>query len=264
MTDVIEVRGLDLERGGQQVLHGVSMTVQAGEVFVLIGPSGSGKSSLLRCLNRLQEPAPGSVFLKGEDITALPVITLRRRVGMVFQQVAMFDGTIAENLRYGPGLRGESLSDARVGELLEMASLDPALASKPARELSGGQGQRVAIARALANEPEVLLLDEPTSSLDPIATRAVEETLHDLRERLGLTMVWVSHNVEQARRMGDRVLLLDAGRVVRIASVDDMLDPEHGDERALAFAEGDESAMHNEAGDPSQAGTAPRGDGRHA
>lgn len=243
---MIEVRKLNLARGGQRVLHDVSLQIERGEVFVLIGPSGSGKSSLLRCLNRLQEPAPGTVFLQGEDITQMPVITLRRRVGMVFQQVAMFQGTIAENLRYGPALRGETISDSRIAELLEMASLEPSLAGKPARELSGGQAQRVAIARALANEPEVLLLDEPTSSLDPIATRAVEETLDDLRANLGLTMVWVSHMVEQARRMGDRVLLLDEGRVVRIGTVDEMLDPETGDERALAFAQGDQDGLNGD------------------
>lgn len=240
---VVDVRNLTLERGGQIVLHDVSVTVEAGEVFMLVGPSGSGKSSLLRCLNRLEEPGPGTVFLHGDDVTRLPVTDLRRRVGMVFQQPAMFPGTVADNVAYGPGLRGDPPGAERVRELLAMVSLEVALADKPASELSGGQAQRVAIARALANGPDVLLLDEPTSALDPIATHAVEETLGALRETHGLTLIWVSHLVEQARRVGDRVLLLDEGRVVRVDSVEAMLDPDHGDRRLLAFANGDEAGL---------------------
>ncbi len=218
---------------------------------MLIGPSGSGKSSLLRCLNRLEEPAPQTIFLNGDDITALPVTMLRCRVGMVFQQTSMFPGTVADNLAYGPSLRKETLPRARLVELLEQVALDPALLEKRATELSGGQAQRVARARPLAHGPEILLLDEPTSALDPIATHTVEQTLRDLRERLGLTLIWVSHMVEQARRVADRVLLLDAGRVVRIDTVDAMLDPQHGDPRVLAFADGDDDGMEH-ASEPAQ------------
>ena len=235
---LIEARQLSLLRGGREVLRDVSFGAEANETLVLIGPSGSGKSSLLRCLNRLEEPARGTVFLHGEDITTLPVVMLRRRVGMVFQHPAMFPGTVAENIAYGPALHGDPLPPDRMAALLEMVMLDPALAERPANELSGGQAQRVAVARALANESEVLLLDEPTSALDPIATRAVEETLLALRERLGLCLIWVSHSVEQARRVGDRALLLDAGRVIKIDRVDRMLDPVHGDSLALAFEHG--------------------------
>lgn len=234
----IEVRALSVERSETPVLHDVSLAVEKSEIFVLIGPSGSGKSTLLRCLNRLEEPAQNMVFLNGGDITALPVTDLRRRVGMVFQQTSMFPGTVADNLAYGPSLRKETLSRERLVELLDQVALDAALLDKRATELSGGQAQRVAIARALANRPEVLLLDEPTSALDPTATHTVEQTLCDLRDRLDLTLIWVSHMVEQARRVADRVLLLDAGRVVRIDGVSAMLDPEHGDPRVLAFAQG--------------------------
>ena len=237
---VIDVRNLTLDRSGQTVLRGVSMTVQAGETFMLVGPSGSGKSSLLRCINRLEDPAPDTVFLNDQDITTLDVIALRRRVGMVFQHPSMFPGTVAENIAFGPSLRGESLTPKRIGELLDMVTLDADLAQKPARELSGGQAQRVTIARALANEPEVLLLDEPTSALDPIATHAVEQTLCTLRKRLGITLVWVSHVIEQAQRVGDCVLLLDEGRKVLAGRVAEVFDPDTGDPRALAFAGGDE------------------------
>lgn len=244
---VVEVRHLSLSRGGSPVLRDVSLAIEKGEVFMLIGPSGSGKSSLLRCLNRLEEPPPGSVFFNGTDITTRPVTEIRCRVGMVFQQAAMFPGTVGDNVAYGPAMRGETLPPERVRELLDMVALDdPGIAEKSAAELSGGQAQRVTIARALANDPAVLLLDEPTSALDPIATRAIEETLLGLRDRIGLTLVWVSHLVDQARRVGDRVLLLNEGRVVRIASAGEMLDPELGDERALAFANGDEAGLNGD------------------
>lgn len=244
---VLEVRYLSLSRGGSPVLRDVSLAVEKGEVFMLIGPSGSGKSSLLRCLNRLEEPPPGSVFFSGTDITTRPVTEIRCRVGMVFQQAVMFPGTVGDNVAYGPAMRGETLPSERVRELLDMVALDdPGIAEKSAAELSGGQAQRVTIARALANDPAVLLLDEPTSALDPIATRAIEETLLGLRDRIGLTLVWVSHLVDQARRVGDRVLLLNEGRVVRIASAGEMLDPELGDERALAFANGDEAGLNGD------------------
>jgi ABC-type methionine transport system ATPase subunit len=242
---IIEVRTLSLARGGVPVLHDVSLAIEPGEVFMIIGPSGGGKSSLLRCLNRLEEPPPGTVFLDGTDITTLPVTGLRRRVGMVFQQTAMFPGTVADNVSYGPALAGDTLPRERVLELLDRVTLNGDLAGAPANELSGGQAQRVAIARALANDPQVLLLDEPTSALDPIATQAVESTLLHLRDTLGLTLVWVSHLVEQARRVGNRVLLLGDGQVMHIDGVDAMLDPDHGDPRALAFAEGDEAGLHS-------------------
>lgn len=242
---IIGVDKLTLNRGGQPVLCDVSFQVEAGEILVIIGPSGAGKSSLLRCLNRLEEPGAGRVWLNDRDINSLPVVDLRRRVGMIFQKTAPFTGTVADNIAYGPALRGESLSRDRLVELMALASLEADLIDKNAGELSGGQEQRLALARALANDPDVLLLDEPTSALDPIATHRVEESLLKLRHRL--TLVWVSHAIEQARRVADRVLLLDEGRVVRVDSVGAMLDPETGDKRALAFATGDEGGLHGDA-----------------
>ena len=237
---IVEVINLSLRRGRDAVLHDISFSVDKGEILVIIGPSGSGKSSLLRCLNRLEEPQSGLIQLDGTDITESPVTALRRRVGMIFQQAVSFEGSVADNIAFGPTLCGESLSRKRIHELMDLASLEPELADKDAYELSGGQEQRLAIARALANQPDVLLLDEPTSALDPIATRNVEESLLFLRRQLGLTLVWVSHSIEQARRLADRVLLLSDGRMIRVDSVDAMLNPESGDQQALAFAAGEE------------------------
>jgi len=244
----IEVRQLSLKRSNRHILRDVSFEAHKGEILVIIGPSGGGKSSLLRCINRLEEPESKRVFLNGDDITVLPVVELRRRVGMIFQKAVPFAGSVMENIAYGPALRAENLSRERVLELMELASLESEFIDRPADQLSGGQEQRLAIARALANEPDVLLLDEPTSALDPIATRNVEESLLTLKSQLGLTMLWVSHAIEQARRVADRVLLLNEGRVVRVDSVSAMLDPEQGDKRALAFATGDEDGLHEGSG----------------
>lgn len=228
MSAKITVKNLTLSlRDGLPILRNVSLEVAAGRITSLIGPSGSGKSTLLRCLNRLWEPPPGTIFLDGADITTLDVLALRRRVGMLFQSAALFEGTIADNIGYGPKLGGRSLSPERITTLLEMAGLEPALASNPADQLSGGQAQRVALARTLANEPEVLLLDEPTSALDPAATRHVEETILHLRDQLKLTVVWVSHAIEQVERTADEVILLVKGEVVETGSVEHLLSGVH-------------------------------------
>ncbi len=239
----LSIRNLSLNRGGATVLRDVSLEAPAGELLVVIGPSGSGKSSLLRCVNRLTDIDAGSIRLDGQSIYDLPVTELRRQVGMMFQKTAPFEGSVADNIAFGARLQGKALSRDQVLKLMAQVSLDAQLADKAAADLSGGQEQRLAIARALALNPTLLLLDEPTSSLDPIATSRVEDSLTQLRRQTNLTMIWVSHSIEQARRIGSRVLLLDEGRVIREDSVDAMLDPESGDKRALAFAEGDQAGL---------------------
>lgn len=209
------------------ILHDISLEISAGQITSLIGPSGSGKSSFLRCLNRLWEPPSGTIFLEGVDITSMEVLTLRRRVGMLFQSAALFEGSVASNVAYGPSLSGQPLKPDRVAELLEMAGLEADLAQKSTHELSGGQAQRVALARTLANEPEVLLLDEPTSALDPAATRHVEETILHLRDVLGLTVVWVSHAIEQVQRTADTVVLMLDGSIVESGTTEHLLSGVH-------------------------------------
>lgn len=224
----ISVKNLTLVLGNNHsILQEVSFDAPARQITSLIGPSGSGKSTLLRCLNRLWEPPPGAVFLDGEDITRLDVLALRRRVGMLFQSAALFEGSVADNVAFGPALRGESLPPEQVAGLLEMAGLEAELARRPAAELSIGQAQRVALARTLANKPEVLLLDEPTSALDPAATRHVEDTILRLRDSLGLTVVWVSHAIEQVERTADWLVLLVAGQVVESGAPEHLLSGEH-------------------------------------
>lgn len=226
----IRVRGLRRVADGgtgEEILRGVDLDVPRGVVMGVIGPSGSGKSTLLRALNRLWEPAPGAVLLDGADVRGLDVCALRRRVGMLFQVPAMFDGTVADNVRYGPQLRGNKLTEAQVKSLLSLADLDHALSSKPASELSVGQAQRVALARTLANDPEVLLLDEPTSALDPISTQNIEEAIVRLNKTRGLTTVIVSHSVKQIQRIADLVCLVVAGEIVEVLAPSELSDAKH-------------------------------------
>ncbi|KAH7447661.1 hypothetical protein KP509_01G115800 [Ceratopteris richardii] len=202
---------------GEKILEGISFNVKQGEVHGLIGPSGSGKSTVLRALNRLWEPPPSSVFLDGQDITSMDAISLRRQVGMVFQAAHLFPGTVADNVRYGPALKGQKLSIKEIENLLCIAGftdLESPFLDKSVNELSGGEAQRVALARTLANKPKVLLLDEPTSSLDPISSRIVEDTIIQLSQSGDMTIVLVSHNLEQIGRLASNVSALDQGSLL--------------------------------------------------
>ena len=205
----IEVHGLGYELGGAEILKDVDVLVREGETTAVVGSSGAGKSTLLRAINRLIEPTSGEVYLDGEPTSRLDPLELRRRVGMVFQVPALFGGSVAEAVLYGARLAGK---DADPGRLLEMVGLSASLAERDPQTLSVGQQQRVAIARALALGPEALLLDEPTSALDEGARRRIEELVTDLKARLGLTMVFVSHDLSQVERVADRVVALAEGK----------------------------------------------------
>jgi len=234
---------LDVPAGGRatrRLLDDVTFSVPAGEVFTVLGPSGSGKSSLLRCLDRLNEPTAGRVLISGQDMRDLPVREVRRRVGMVFQQPALFPGTIADNVLYGPRVRAEEPADADafVGDLLARVGLPPDWTGHSTRDLSGGEAQRIALARALANGPQILLLDEPTAALDRNASARIEHLLVEMGSATDLTLVWVTHDLDQARRIGHSGLILVDGRVVEQGSLTTLLaDPEA--EVARLFVAGD-------------------------
>jgi putative ABC transport system ATP-binding protein len=256
-----------------RILHDVTFSVPRGAFFTVLGPSGSGKSTLLRCVNRLLEPDAGEVLLDGTPASALPVQELRRRVGMVFQTAALFEGTVLDNVLYGPrlatcgrhGPEGLAGKPPRPGEaehtaaLLARVGLPADFLGRQAAELSGGEAQRVSIARALANDPEVLLLDEPTSALDPTASLLIRELLQDLAAEGSLTLVFVTHDLGQARALGDRGLLLVDGRVVDGGPLPGFLD-HPSSEATRAFVEGrfrNGSGPASRASDPARAGGRP-------
>ena len=221
----IQCRGLSLWYGPKKGLDDVSLDVPRNEVTALIGPSGCGKSTFLRCLNRMNDLIPGvrtegSVLLDGEDILApgTDVVDLRRKVGMVFQKSNPFPKSIFDNVAYGPRIHGIA-DKARLSQLVEDALRKAALWDEvkdrlrdSALELSGGQQQRLCIARALAVEPEVLLMDEPASALDPISTAHVEDLIEELKQRY--TIVIVTHNMQQAARISNHTAFFYLGRVV--------------------------------------------------
>src|SRR5205807_914335 len=203
------LRDVTYRRGGRVILSALTVELEEG-MTALVGPSGAGKSTLLRLLNRLADPDSGTIRYRGRDVRGLDVLDLRREIALVPQLPALLPGSVAENVGYGP-----RLCDRRcdVDRALALAGLDSTFADRAARQLSVGEQQRVMLARALALEPAVLLLDEPTAALDERSRDAVERTLHDLHVRLSAALIVVTHDQAQARRLGERVLVLDGSCV---------------------------------------------------
>ena len=203
---LFELREVGLDRGGRAVLDSFSAAIPEGAT-ALVGPSGAGKSTLLRLLNRLADPDRGEISYRGRPLSDYEPLALRREVSLVPQLPALLEGTVEANLRYAAGLAGEELD---LEETLARAGLDSSFAGRDVAKLSVGEQQRAMLARALAQRPAVLLLDEPTSALDHAARDAVEATLARLRAESDLSLVLVSHDPEQARRLGDRVVEMPA------------------------------------------------------
>lgn len=203
--------------GEAWIVNDISLAVRRGELLGIVGASGSGKSSFLRLLNRLDEPTSGDVFLENQDYRSIAPRTLRQRVGMVTQRPFLFPGDVASNLRFGPAQRGETLADSEVASLLERGGL-AGFAARNVANLSGGEQQRVSLMRALANRPEILLLDEPTSALDEQAKAGIEELIRKFIGEHCYTFVMVTHDRDQARRLCDRVALIEHGRMTQLGS----------------------------------------------
>ena len=207
---LFELEGVTVERETKVALQGVTASLPRGASCVA-GPSGSGKSTLLRLLNRLADPVAGSIRYEGVDVRERDPLELRREVCLVPQLPALLEGTVEDNIHFAAGLAG---LEPDVSRVLDLAGLDASFAERPANKLSVGEQQRAMLARSLALEPRVLLLDEPTSALDEGTRAAVEATLLHLRERVRASIVLVTHDLDQARRMADWVVRLDAGSLV--------------------------------------------------
>lgn len=224
LSVILEARRLVRAVGAKIIVNEVSFDVHAGELLAMVGPSGAGKTSLLRLLNRLDEPTSGTVLLEERDYRELSIRELRRQVGMVMQRPFVFRGTVAENLRFGPRQLGKDLPDSEIEHLLAAVGLS-GFSGEEVTHLSGGEAQRVCFARALANQPAVLLLDEPTSALDEAAKFDVEAVIRKIAEQ-GVTLVLVTHDLAQARRLATRVARLEAGKLIRIGPVSEVLNAE--------------------------------------
>jgi putative ABC transport system ATP-binding protein len=208
-----------------RIVDDVSVEVHTGEVLVVVGPSGAGKSSFLRLLNRLDEPTSGTVRLEGTDYRQIPPRDLRRRVGMVTQTAYLFPGTIAGNLRFGSEQQGIELPETTSDVLLIQVGL-AGRAGEDVAHLSGGEAQRVSVARALATTPAVLLLDEPTSALDAEAKDGIEKLILTVQKQNGLTCVMVSHDLAQAARVADRIMVMKNGRLDKIGTASEVINAE--------------------------------------
>jgi len=213
--DLVKTRPLP-DKTGQlhptKILDNVDMTAYEGEVFVILGPTGSGKTTLLRMLNKLEVPDSGKIFLNGTDIDELDVTELRQKVGMVFQNPAVFEGSVEDDILYGRRLRDDH-DRGPAAQFGSTVGLSKNLINRMTRELSAGEKQKVTVARALANEPDILLMDEPTSALDPTSKQRIEDFIKNSVTK-GPTIIMVTHDVDQAKRLADRVLLLIEGRKV--------------------------------------------------
>ncbi len=216
--------GARLRRGGVNVLDGIDLTFEPARSYVILGASGAGKSSLLRLLNRLDDPTDGSVLLGDESLADRPARTVRRKIGMVFQAPRGLPGSVADNLLYPFEIHGVTPpTDASLSDLLAEVGLDRSWLDRDVSALSGGERQRLAIATALAADPEILCLDEPTSALDPAAARIVVELLANRAADNGLRTIVVTHQREQAARFGAIAVVLERGRVVDLGPTAEVL-----------------------------------------
>ena len=219
-SHILEARSLCRVINNTTIVDNFTYAFTSGGIYIIIGPSGAGKSSLLRLLNRLDEPTSGEVLFHGKPTTEYSPCQLRCKIGYLFQTPHMFPGTVRDNLLYAR----DTLNDEDINRLLEQVQIAHELIDMDVDTLSVGQKQRVALGRLLATEPEIVLLDEPTSALDPTYTEAIEITIKDIVTHTNLTVLMVTHNPEQALRMGGEGLLLVSGKLIETGSCEQIIN----------------------------------------
>jgi osmoprotectant transport system ATP-binding protein len=237
MPSIVEFRNAAYAINGRALVENISFVIESGETIVLLGRSGSGKTTTLKLVNRLLEPTSGEILVEGKRTTDWDPIRLRRRIGYVIQEVGLFPHfTVKRNVAVVPSLERwpEDKTEARVDEMLALVGLDAVrFAARFPRELSGGQRQRVGVARALAADPSILLLDEPFGALDPVTRSEIQKEFRDLQKRLGKTMVFVTHDVREAFILGDRIGLMKDGKLVALVRADEFHKLDHPEARAF-------------------------------
>lgn len=216
MTDnaAIQFNKVNYSAGDTPILKNITGVFRKGKITTLIGPSGSGKTTLFKLCNGLASPDNGEIHFLDKSIKRYDPVTLRRDVGLALQDATMVRGSVRKNLALPLELQRKQLPQDRARELMEVVGLDKELLNRDARELSGGQRQRLSIARTLVNKPAVLLLDEITSSLDPVSKKDVENLIIEMNRTDGTTIVWITHNIEQARHLGDDTWVMMEGKLV--------------------------------------------------
>ena len=226
---IIQFEHISKAFAGQPVLRDLSLSIEEGEFVTVIGRSGCGKTTLLRLINRLITPDQGCVMVQGQDVAQTDAIALRRRIGYAIQSVGLFPHmTVEKNIAYVPSISGMDQWKGKnrrklAEELLVQVGLDPILAGRYPRTLSGGQRQRVGIARALAARPEILLMDEPLGAVDEITRGQLQQEIRRIHEDRGITILFVTHDIEEALKLGSRVLILDQGKIEQYAAPEEIL-----------------------------------------
>ncbi|SMG31418.1 ABC transporter ATP-binding protein [Dethiosulfovibrio salsuginis] len=224
-----EIEFLDVSKrfSDTVAVDSLNLSIEKGKITMLIGPSGCGKTTTLKMINRLIEPSSGSILIGGQDVTKMDPVKLRRSIGYVIQHVGLFPHyTVFDNVATVPRLLGWSEKDIsdRVMELLNLVTLDESYAAKYPLQLSGGERQRVGLARALGANPEVLLMDEPFGAIDPINRATIQDAFLEIQEEIGKTIVFVTHDINEAIKMGDRLVVMKDGSLVQSDSVSEVLD----------------------------------------
>ena len=224
---MIEFRNVTKRYGSKTILHDLSFSIKTGEFVVLIGPSGCGKTTTLRTINRLIEPKAGTVFIDGKDVTKQNAVQLRRQIGYVIQQIGLFPNmTVSQNISVVPKLLGYSKEecDTIVRDLLSLVDMPyEENAHKYPSELSGGQQQRIGVLRALAASPPIVLMDEPFGALDPVTRDSLQEEVKRIQKKLKKTIVFVTHDMDEALRLADTIIFMDKGKILQMASPEEML-----------------------------------------
>ncbi|MCQ4637806.1 ABC transporter ATP-binding protein [Anaerovorax odorimutans] len=218
--DMIKLEHIVKSFGGRRILDDLSLSVREGEFLTVIGRSGCGKTTMLKMINGLHQPDSGKVFIEGQDISEIDIIGLRRRIGYVIQNKGLFPHmTVEKNITYVPVISGRKDKEENrrlARRLIETVGLEEDMLNRYPSELSGGQQQRVGIARALAADARIMLMDEPFGALDEITKQAMQEEIAALKRKLGITIVFITHDIREAMKLGDRVLVMDQGRILQL------------------------------------------------
>lgn len=233
----IELENVSYSDGPLKIIKNVSGSFRKGKITSLVGPSGAGKTTLFRLCNGLISPTHGTISIYSKNIQEYEPTKLRRNVGLALQNATMLQGTVYKNLQLPRTLAGETLTEDEAADLLTKVSLDKDLLKRNVGDLSGGQRQKVSIARTLVNQPEILLLDEITSSLDRVSTNDIENLIEKINKENGVTIIWITHNLNQATQIGDDTWVMMNGELIESGPSSLLKNPEN--EKVKQFAKGD-------------------------
>ncbi|MEQ6388093.1 phosphate ABC transporter ATP-binding protein [Bacillaceae bacterium S4-13-58] len=237
MSELITFDHVSYSDGDTEILKDIKGSIPEGKITTLVGPSGAGKTTVFRLCNALISPTSGEIFIKGRNIDSYDPVDLRRRVGLALQSATMISGTVWKNLALPLTLQGKKLPEDEGKKLLTLVGLEEKFLNHDVKDLSGGQRQKVSIARTLVNKPEVLLLDEITSSLDRVSQQDIEELIVKINQDHGTTIAWITHNLDQARSIGDYTWVMMNGELIETGESDLLEHPKN--EKAQRFVRGD-------------------------